>query len=123
MTEHHHHGTRHFGKQTNQAIQKSFALQYQQSFGGSHAAGGATGQNNAGDRRGRLHLRSARSDSVAKIDFERARQSVSGARRTAIISATMETAISSGVMAPISSPIGAKTRSNAARAMPSFSNS
>ena len=52
---------------------------------------------------------------LRKSIWRRSRHSESGARRTAIISATTETAISSGVMAPISSPMGAKTRSKAAR--------
>ena len=61
-----------------------------------------------GENHSRDHFNSARRLSCAKIDFESERQSASGARRTAIISATTEIAISSGDSAPISRPIGAK---------------
>src|ERR1022692_663360 len=102
MAEHDNRHDADLGKQADQAIQESFAIQWEQSFRGSHAAGGASRENNAGDRMAQLHLRSARSDSLVKTDLDSARQSDSGARRMAIISATMETAISSGVMAPMS---------------------
>src|SRR6202049_3266709 len=101
-------------KQQNQAVQKSFTLKAKQRFGRAHTAGSAAGQDNSGDRTW-VHFRTAREASVAKIDFAAWRHSESGARRIAIISATTETAISSGVMAPISNPIGAKMRSKTAR--------
>src|SRR5580658_3282641 len=116
------------GQDANETVEKRFVLKSEQRFGSAHAAGSAAGKNDAGDLRStssysRVHLRTAREASLAKIDLAAVRHSESGARRRAIISATTETAISSGVMAPISSPMGAKTRSKAARWMPSFSNS
>src|SRR5262249_15341016 len=80
--------------------------------------GGSGGEDDSRD-----HFNSARRFSCAKIDFESDRQSASGERRIAIISATTETAISSGDSAPISRPIGAKIFSNAERWKPSFSSS
>src|SRR5260370_16982899 len=123
VARHENNGPAYVNEQTGQAIQKGFTLKWEQSLRSSHAAGSAACKDNAGDRAARRHLMSARSDSLVKIDFERARQSDSGARRMAIISATMETAISSGVIAPISSPMGSKARSNASPRMPPFSNS
>src|ERR1051326_3535123 len=107
----------------DRTIEECFAVVDQQSFRSSHAAGSAAGQNNTGDSGTGTHFSSARKDSLVKMDFDSLRQSDSGARRMAIISATMETAISSGVIAPMSRPIGEKVFSNASRGMPSFSNS
>src|SRR5262249_34663418 len=117
MAQDDNHGARDFAEQSYHAVQKSFALIWKKGFRGSHAAGSAGAKNDGGDRALRLHLRSARSLSLAKIDLESERQSESGARRMAIISATIETAISSGVMAPISKPIGENVRSRSARGM------
>src|SRR5581483_11583302 len=128
LSHHHNYRIACRGEQPDQPVQESLALELEQRFGGAHAAGCAAGKNDARDLRAFLyfaprHLRMARDASLARMDLEAIRHSASGARLMAIISATMDTAISSGVMAPISRPMGAKTRSNAARGMPSFSNS
>src|SRR5262249_8270014 len=83
-----------------------------------HAARRAGGKDDARD-----HFNNARVRSEAKTDLESSFQPDCGARRTAIISATTLTAISSGDSAPISSPMGAKIDSNACRGIPSFSSS
>src|SRR5439155_15023741 len=85
----------------------------------SHAFRFAGGQNQSGD----VHFSSARVDSSAKMDIDSDRQPDFGLRRTAIISAATEIAISSGEMAPISRPIGAKIRESCSRDNPSFSSS
>src|SRR5262249_21602660 len=97
------HRRAEFRKEADQAIEKGFAAELEQSLGRSHARGFAGCQNQSGG----AHLTSARSDSSAKMDMERARQLDAGPRRTAIISAATAMAISSGEMAPISRPIGA----------------
>src|SRR5581483_1182716 len=102
----------------NQPFREGLAAIFEQSLGTAHPARRAGRQDDARD-----HFNNARRLSCAKIDFESDRQSASGDRRTAIISATTEIAISSGDSAPISSPMGAKIFSNAARGIPSFSSS
>src|SRR6202795_5178253 len=123
MAQHDDHRARDSGEEPDQPVQESFVLESQQRFGSAHASRCTARQDQAGNRTARIHFRMAREVSVAKMDLESERQSDSGARRMAIISATIEMAISSGVMAPISRPMGAKTRSKAAREMPSFSSS
>src|SRR5581483_5184945 len=118
IAEHDGHWAALCAQHASQARHERFAAIIEQRFGHTHAAGRARRQDEAGD-----HFRSAFSRSCAKIDFESCRQSASGARRTAIISATTEIAISSGSSAPISRPMGANTFSNASRGMPSFSSS
>ena len=114
MPENHDEGVGVGEKDPLQAAEEGFILKLEQRFWPAHAAGSATGQNQTGN-----HFNSALSFSLVKMDFDSAFQSLDGARRTAIISATTETAISSGVMAPISSPMGAKIRSNCSRRKPS----
>src|SRR4051812_2202823 len=87
--------------QANEAIKKCFAVKIEKSFWTSHSAGGSGREDNSGD-----HFNSALRFSCAKMDLESDRQSEFGARRIAIISATTETAISSGDSAPISKPMG-----------------
>ena len=77
--------------------------EFQQRFGGSHTHRLTRRQNQSGD----THFDSAREDSSAKTDMDSERQFDFGLRRTAIISAATEMAISSGEIAPISRPIGA----------------
>jgi hypothetical protein len=64
------HRTCNCGKQPDQAIQKCFASKTEERLGGSHAAGRAAGQYDSGDRTAGRHFRTAREDSVAKIDFD-----------------------------------------------------
>src|ERR1022692_4268135 len=100
------HGRAAPGKQANQPVQKSLSLKLQQRLRRAHAPRLAAGQDQSAG-----HLsNSARRDSPANTDLESARQSESALRRTAIISATTDTAISSGETAPISRPMGANTR-------------
>lgn len=86
-----------------EAIQKSFSLKLEQGLWRSHPARFPRRQNQAGN----AHFSSACVDSAAKIDMDSERQLELGLRRTAIISAATETAISSGEIAPISRPMGA----------------
>src|ERR1700733_12522325 len=118
ITEHHNYRIAHRAQHANQPVKKCFPAIIEQSLGSSHAARSSRGEDNTGN-----HFNSACNFSLAKIDFESDRQSDSGARRSAIISATTEIAISSGVSAPISSPIGANTLLNISRGKPSFSSS
>src|SRR5262249_18349311 len=104
MPHNHNHWIACTAEHAHEPFDKRFSPIVKQGLGGSHAAGSARRENNTGD-----HFNRARRLSWAKMDFESLRQSISGARRTAIISATTEIAISSGVSAPISKPIGAKT--------------
>src|ERR1041385_6917156 len=99
------------GEEPDQAIQKCLSAKLQQGFWKTHTARFTGGQNQAGY----IHFnRCARIDSSSETDLESDRQFDVALRRTAIISAATETAISSGEMAPISSPMGAKMRSNCA---------
>src|SRR5262249_19120890 len=107
-----------FRKHAHKPPRKRLASIFKQRFRTAHSAGRPGGQNNSRD-----HFGSALRLSCAKMDFDTDRQSASGARRTAIISATTEIAISSGDSAPISRPIGAKIFSNNERGKPSFSSS
>ena len=75
----------------------------QQRFGPPHAARFTGGKND----RCRCSLQQRAKSSSAKIDFESRPPVASGSRRTAIISAATEMAISSGESAPISRPMGA----------------
>src|SRR5579872_3085162 len=118
IAQNHDHGIAHGRQHSHQSLNKSFAAIIEQGFGASHPAGCSGGQDNAGD-----HFNSARRLSWAKTDFDTERQSTFGLRRMAIISATTEIAISSGVSAPISRPMGAKIFSNSCRGRPSFSSS
>src|SRR6185437_15485868 len=95
------------------------AAERQERFGLPHAARFSGSQDDGGN----AHFSMARECSSVKMDFEIPCQLPSGTLRTAIISAATEMAISSGVTAPISSPMGAETFSNAARGIPSFSSS
>lgn len=79
----------------------------EEGLGLAHAAGCATGQDEAGGGWGRVHLRTEALASVAKMPLAMVRHWGLAPRRTAIISAATLTAISSGVMAPISRPMGA----------------
>src|SRR5260370_13650600 len=90
-------------KYSDQPVEKRLTAKIQQRFRGSHALRLAGSQNQSGD----VHFRSTRADSSAKIAIASERQSDFGLRRTAIISAATEIAISSREMAPISSPMGA----------------
>src|ERR1039457_4364254 len=100
------HGRAAPGKQANQPVQKSLSPKLQQRLRRAHAPRLTAGQDQSAG-----HLSNS------------ARQSELALRRTAIISATTDTAISSGETAPISSPMGANTRVKLSRAMPSFSSS
>src|ERR1035437_4694865 len=118
--ENHDHRLAERGEQADQGIEKALLAVAEQRFGEAHAARLPGGENDSGD----AHCESTvRSPSPAKTDRESERQLDWALRRTAIISAVTEIAISSGEMAPISSPMGAWMRSNAARAMPCFSSS
>src|SRR6202790_5060621 len=123
VAEYDDHVARYLREQPDHAVEEGLAFKFQQSFGSAHAHRCTAGQDETGNGTARIHFRMAREVSVAKIDLESDRQSESGARRMAIISATIEMAISSGVMAPISRPMGAKMRSKAARGTFSFSSS
>src|ERR1039458_3432157 len=103
------------GEEGSQRVQKRSAAVVQQSLGGTQAARFARRENEAGG----VHFASA----AALTDLESERQLDSALRRTAIISAVTEMAISSGEIAPISRPMGACRRSKAARGTPSFSSS
>src|ERR1035437_3052783 len=108
------------GEEADEGIEKGVVAVEQQGFGEAHAARLPGGENEGSD----AHLEStARSPSPANTDMESERQLDGALRRTAIISAVTEMAISSGEMAPISSPMGAWMRSNTVRAMPAFSSS
>src|ERR1700682_5481385 len=123
VTEDCDHGARNMREEPDHSVQEGLVFKFQQGFGSAHAPRCTAGQDETGNGTAGIHFRMAREDSVAKIDLESDRQSESGARRVAIISATMEMAISSGVVAPRSRPMGAKIRSKAARGTFSFSNS
>ncbi len=94
-------------------LQKRPPVVQQQRLRTAHPRRRARGKNNRGGPARAVHFSSAFNDACAKTDFDNARHSDSGLRRAAIISATTETAISSGVIAPMSNPMGAKTRSKA----------
>src|SRR5688572_23413122 len=98
----------------DQSVKEGGAPVLKQCLRRTHAARRTRGENNAS----RPHRTCIRSLSLAYTDFESCFQELSGLRLIAIISATTETAISSGVIAPISNPIGAKIRSNAAAGIP-----
>src|ERR1017187_604079 len=123
--QHHDYGGAPRGKQPAQGIEKGLRAIGQQCLRKAHTPRFAGSQDQTRDAgAARTHLVSiARGDSSANTDNERARQLEAALRRTAIISATTEMAISSGEMAPISRPMGACIRSKAARGMPSFSSS
>src|ERR1700722_4472955 len=106
ITENHNHRVTHSGQDANQPVRKTFSPIIQQGLGTPHATRRTCGENDPCH-----YLRRALRSSCAKMDLESDRQSESGERRTAIISATTETAISSGDSAPISRPMGANTRS------------
>src|ERR1700692_4255468 len=116
VAQHHDHGIANGRNHAHQSSYKTLATIIQQRFRTDHAAGGAGRQDNTGD-----HFNSDRSWSWANTDFESDCHSTLGARRVAIISATTEIAISSGVSAPMSRPMGAKIFSNKWRGRPSFS--
>src|SRR5580698_1405795 len=123
LSHHHDDGSANRGEDPDEPVEERFILKSEEGFRASHTARRAARENDSGNFPAAGHLRTARDASLAKIDLAAVRHSASGARCIAIISATTETAISSGVMAPISSPMGANTRSKATRAMPSFSSS
>src|SRR5580658_578488 len=106
-------------KQADQPVQKSLPLKLQQRFRRAHAPRLPGRQ----DQSAGHFSNSARRDSSENTDLESARQPESALRRTAIISATTDTAISSGEIAPISRPIGANTRAKLSVATPSPSSS
>src|SRR3569832_1505849 len=102
--EHHDHRLAALGKQPDQPAKKSLALVVEERLGCPHAARFAGSQNETGG----LHWAStAGRFSPANTDSESARQLDGAFRRTAIISAATEIAISSGEMAPRSRPMGA----------------
>src|ERR1035441_1162430 len=105
-------------QQPAQRIQERGFAVSQQRFRRAHAARFAGGQDQAGG-----HFASVGRADSAITDIESERQLEAALRRTAIISAVTETAISSGEIAPISSPMGAWIFSKASRGMPSFSSS
>src|SRR5260370_15028314 len=117
--DYHHYRRTELREDPGQPVQKCFPPEFQQRFGGSHTHRLTRRQNQSGD----THFDSAREDSSAKTDMDSERQFDFGLRRTAIISATTEMAISSGDIAPISRPIGAWIRSSCWRDRPSFSSS
>jgi len=90
-------------EKTDKAVEESVALKLQQGLGRTHAGGGSGGE----DECGKAHGEAALEGSADKTDLEISRQAEVALRRTAIISAATETAISSGVRAPISRPMGA----------------
>src|SRR4029077_9190558 len=106
--QHRHHRRAMLGENANQAVQEGLPAKFQQRFRKSHAARFAGGQNQTSDI---AHwIRVARRASSLKTDFASERQFDAAPRRTAIISAATEMAISSGEIAPISSPMGANIR-------------
>ena len=106
MAQHHDHRRANPGKARHQMIQKRFAANVQQRLGRAHAPRFTGSQNQAGDLAS-CHLGSDRCNSSAKMDLDTDCQLDTALRRTAIISAATEMAISSGETAPISRPIGA----------------
>ena len=90
------------GKRIDQPVEKCLSAKFEQGLRRSHALRFTGGQNQSGD----AHFSRAL-ESSAKIDIDSDFQADFGLRRTAIISAATEIAISSGEMAPISRPIGA----------------
>src|SRR5271154_6518029 len=98
-----------------QIFHKRSAANFHQRLGKSHSPRFARSEN-----RGGQHRYPRRAASGPTSSFLCAAKP-SAFRRTAINCATMLTAISSGVSAPISSPTGACTRSNCAAENPSFS--
>src|ERR1700691_685617 len=116
---HGNHGRATLRKQADQPVQKRLPLNLQQRLGRAHAARLARRQYQSAGH----FNNSARGNSPVNTDLESARQPESALRRTAIISATTDTAISSGETAPISSPIGANTRAKLSSEAPSFSSS
>src|ERR1035437_161490 len=122
--QHHNHGRTAHGEQAGQPVEKRLLAVSQQSFRKTHAARFAGGQNQSSDNETGAHFASTvRNDSSANTDIESERQLDAAPRRTAIISAATEIAISSGETAPIFRPMGAWMRSKAARGIPSFSSS
>ena len=102
--QHHDTGEQCAANRPINPSRKRLAPVRQQGFGRTHAPRFAGGQNEPGA----AHFASAdRSDSSVNTDSESERQFEAALRRTAIISAVTEIAISSGEMAPISSPMGA----------------
>ncbi len=87
----------------DQPVEEGFPGEFQEGFRRSHAPGFARRQNKSGE----IHFVSALPVSLGKMDLESSRQLDWAFLRTAIISATTATAISSGVTAPMSSPMGA----------------
>ena len=110
--QHHDHGRAACREQRRSGVEKCFVAVWQQSFRRPHAPRFAGRENETCY----AHLAStARTCSSANTDSESARQLDVAPRRTAIISAVTDIAISSGEMAPMSSPMGAWMFSNAAR--------
>ena len=102
--QHHDYRRAAGGETADQSVQKSLAPVRQKRFGGTHAPRFAGRQNEPGA----AHFASAdRSDSSVNTERESERQFEAALRRTAIISAVTEIAISSGEIAPISRPMGA----------------
>ena len=97
------------GEGSDQAVQERLPVQFQKRLGIAHAARLSGGQNQPGHLQpgGGHFSRCARSDSSSDTDLDSARQLEVAPRRTAIISAATDTAISSGEMAPMGLEIGA----------------
>src|SRR5262249_52936681 len=115
VTQHDDHGGDAGQQELDEVLEKGRTGIGQQSLICAHAARRTGGQDDAGQGHFRIP--------AANTDFERGFQPAWALRRMPIISATTATAISSGVMAPTSSPIGEWTRSKRSRGMPSFSSS
>ena len=94
--DHDHRGAR-LSEREDQPVEEGFPGEVQEGFRPSHPPGLACRQN----KPGKVHV------PLGKMLLVSARQFDGAFRRTAIISATTATAISSGVTAPMSSPIGA----------------
>src|SRR5580700_593646 len=91
----------------NQMFGKSFPAILQQRFGLAHPSRFARSENRNGEHAAQSPCRLASSESLTDFFGK-----FSEFRRTAMSSAVMLTAISSGVSAPISRPTGAWTRSS-----------
>src|SRR5215208_2777343 len=102
MPDDYNHRRAELSEHADQSIEKCFATKIEQGLRRSHALRFTGRQNQSGG----IHFSSAR-ESSAKTDMDSVRHADFGFRRTAIISAATEIAISSGEIAPISRPIGA----------------
>ena len=102
----------------DQVFEEGRAAVGKQGFGSAHPPGFTGGENRGGEHPGLVVVQGRELRRALRIC---ARDSALALRRTAINSAVMLTAISSGVSAPISMPTGAWTFSNFSGAYPSFS--